>query len=130
MSVNIITQTSTLLSETVATSLVITRTVNPDCSATYTCTLQFGTHTFSVDANSNPTGIISLNQNPGVMGLGAEATGAIFMTPVTFNGTPTVLGEVLANMMDAQITSFLGLTGATGATGSTGDTGATGATGA
>lgn len=126
MSVNIISQATTLLSEVVATSLTITRTINPDCSPSYTSSLQFGTHTFAADANGTPISIISIGQNPGSIGLGPQQTEEIFMTPITYNGTSTVLGELLATIMDARISDFLGLnkpqepTGATGAEESTG----------
>ena len=107
MAVNSTTQTTSLLTETVTTSLTISRSVNPDATPVYSGTLQFGTHSFLVDADGKPTSVISLNQNSGAIGLGAEEMGAIFMTPVTYNGNATVLGEVLAELMDAKILAFL-----------------------
>ena len=107
MSVNVTTETTTLMSETVATNLILTRTVAADASATYTATLQYATHSFVVGADGKPVSVVSLNQNPGSIGMGIEETGAVFMTPITYNGTETVLGEVLAEMMDAKILSFL-----------------------
>jgi len=110
MSVNIITNTSTLLSETVTTSMVITRTVNADCSVYYTATILYGTHTFAVDANNNLTSVISLNQDPGIIGMDATAVGALFQTALLkTDSTPTCLGEVMADLMDAQIAIALGI---------------------
>lgn len=109
MSVNVSVETTKLHTETVATGLVITRTVDPTTAqAFYTATLQFGTHTFLVDASDKPISALSLNQNPGCIVLGVEEMGSVFMTPIkTADGTDTVLGAVLADMMDAKIAAFL-----------------------
>jgi hypothetical protein len=104
MAVNIETNTVKIQNQTVATDLVITRTVKDDGTPEYTGTLQYATHSFYVDDNGNITGVLSLNQSRGNVIITPDKANTIFATQlVDASGKSTCLGEVLADMMDKEI---------------------------
>jgi hypothetical protein len=105
-----------ILKEIVAYSLNINRSIMPGTvDAHYNINMAYGPVEFYVDDAGNKTKLLSFGGNAGPNGevknitMTAQKVGEMFMKPVTVDGVATTLGELLADMMDAEIRIALNL---------------------
>lgn len=114
MAAKVVTTQSNIQTETVAHNLTISRTYNvaPGVPAgidpIYYIGLSYGDNEFLVDSEGKRTRLISQGLNGKNIFLTNEQVGTLFMTPIKkADGTDTVLGELLAELMDAVIVEDL-----------------------
>lgn len=113
MAAKIITTQSNIQVETVAQNFSISRTYqgNPGIShleqsiltLLYNVNLSYGDNEFLLDSEGNRTRILSQNRNSKYITLTQEKISAFMLKSIVVDGVITTLGDLLANLMDAEI---------------------------